>query len=134
MAYELGNDIRVSVGAVLIGGQQECSLNRETSTSDTTTKDSGVWEESEATGLSWSIDCDGLVAVDDEGIKALETAWESMTPVDVKYGKAGKYKKGKAIIESLSQNAPQKEKCTYSVSFKGIGALADDVAVLNIEK
>ena len=123
MAYELGNDIKVTVGSTLIGGQQNCSLNRDTATSDTTTKDSGVWNESEATGLSWSVDCDGLIAVDDAAIEALETAWENMQLVDVKYGKAGSYKKGKAIIESLSQNAPQKEKCTYSVSLKGVGAL-----------
>lgn len=126
MAFEKGNDIRVSVGSTLIGGQQECSLNRETETSDTTTKDSGNWSEEEAIGLSWSIDCSGLVVVDDEGLEALETAWEGMNPVDVKYGKAGNYRKGKAIIESLSQNAPQKEKSTYSVTFKGVGALSKE--------
>ena len=126
MTYEKGNDIRVSVGAILIGGQQDCSLNRETETGDTTTKDSGDWSESEAIGLSWSVDCSGLVPVDDEGLEALETAWETKSLVDVKYGKAGNYRKGKAIIESLSQNAPQKEKCTYSVTLKGVGALAKD--------
>lgn len=134
--YEKGNDIRISVGATLIGGQQDCSLNRETETSDTTTKDSGHWSEEEAVGLSWSVDCSGLVPVDDEGLKALETAWETMKTVDVKYGKAGNYKVGKAIIESLSQNAPQKEKCTYSVTLKGVGALTKDAlpASLNESK
>lgn len=125
MAFIKGNDIRISVGSTLIGGQQGCSLNRETETSDTTTKDSGVWSESEAIGLSWSVDCDGLVVVDDEGLKALETAWETMAQVDVKYGTTTDYKTGKAIVESLSQNAPQKEKCTYSVTLKGVGALSN---------
>lgn len=121
--YEKGNDIRVSIGSILIGGQQGCSLNRETETTETTTKDSGDWSESEAIGLSWSIDCDGLVVVGDEGLNALEEAWEGMELVDVKYGKAGNYKTGKAIIESFSQNSPSKEKTTYSVSLKGVGAL-----------
>lgn len=125
MAYEKGNDIRVSIGSTLIGGQQGCSLSRETETSETTTKDSGVWAESEAVGLSWSVECEGLVVVSDEGLKALETAWENMEQVDVKYGKTGAFKTGKAIIESLSQNAPQKDKCTYTVSLKGVGALAE---------
>ena len=102
MAFEKGNDIKVSVGSTLIGGQQNCSINRETETSDTTTKDSGVWSEAEAIGLSWSVDLDGLVVVGDEGLKALETAWENLQQVDVKYGTASNYKSGKAIITNLS--------------------------------
>lgn len=123
MAFEKGNDIRVSVGSTLIGGQQNCSINRETETSDTTTKDSGVWSEAEAIGLSWSVDLDGLVVVGDEGLKALETAWENLQQVDVKYGTSSNYKSGKAIITSLSSNSSNKEKTTYSVSLQGVGAL-----------
>ena len=123
MAFEKGNDIRVSVGSVLIGGQQNCSINRETETTETTTKDSGVWSESEATGLSWSVDCDGLVVVDDEGLEALEEAWRTLAKVTVKYGTPEKYKTGQAIITSLSQNSPSKEKTTYSVSLQGVGEL-----------
>ena len=126
MAFEKGNDIRLSVGEVLIGGQQGCSINRETETAETTTKDSGVWAESEAVGLSWSIDCDGLVVVGDEGLEALETAWETLAQVDVKYGTDEKYKTGKAIITSLSSNSSSKEKSTYSVSLQGVGALTNN--------
>lgn len=124
MAFEKGNDIKVSVGAVLIGGQQNCSINRETETSDVTTKDSGVWSEAEAIGLSWSVDLDGLVVVGDAGLKALETAWENLQQVDVKCGTASNYKSGRAIITSLSSNSPSKEKTTYSVSLQGVGALS----------
>ena len=123
MAFEKGNDIKVSVGSTLIGGQQNCSINRETETSDTTTKDSGAWSEAEAIGLSWSVDLDGLVVVGDEGLKALETAWENLQQVDVKYGTSSNYKSGKAIITSLSSNSANKEKTTYSVSLQGVGAL-----------
>ena len=123
MAFEKGNEIKVSVGSTLIGGQQNCSINRETETSDTTTKDSGVWSEAEAIGLSWSVDLDGLVVVGDEGLEALETAWENLQQVDVKYGTSSNYKSGKAIITSLSSNSANKEKTTYSVSLQGVGAL-----------
>ena len=123
MAFEQGNDIRVSIGEVLIGGQQGCSINRETETTDSTTKDSGVWSESEAIGLSWSVDCDGLVVVGDEGLQALENAWENLQQIDVKYGSSSNYKTGKAIITSLSSNSPSKDKTTYSVSLQGVGAL-----------
>lgn len=124
MAFEKGNDIKVSVGATLIGGQQNCSINRETETSDVTTKDSGIWSEAEAIGLSWSVDLDGLVVVGDQGLKALETAWENLQQVDVKYGTSTNYKSGKAIITSLSSNSANKEKTTYSVSLQGVGALS----------
>ena len=124
MAFEKGNDIKVSVGATLIGGQQNCSINRETETSDVTTKDSGIWSEAEAIGLSWSVDLDGLVVVGDAGLKALETAWENLQQVDVKYGTSTYYKSGRAIITSLSSNSPSKEKTTYSVSLQGVGALS----------
>ena len=124
MAFEKGNDIKVSVGSTLIGGQQNCSINRETETSDVTTKDSGIWSEAEAIGLSWSVDLDGLVVVGDAGLKALETAWENLQQVDVKYGTASNYKSGRAIITSLSSNSASKEKTTYSVSLQGVGALS----------
>ena len=124
MVFEKGNDIKVSVGSTLIGGQQNCSINRETETSDVTTKDSGVWSEAEAIGLSWSVDLDGLVVVGDAGLKALETAWENLQQVDVKYGTSTNYKSGKAIITSLSSNSANKEKTTYSVSLQGVGALS----------
>ena len=124
MVFEKGNDIKVSVGSTLIGGQQNCSINRETETSDVTTKDSGIWSEAEAIGLSWSVDLDGLVVVGDAGLKALETAWENLQQVDVKYGTASDYKSGRAIITSLSSNSPSKEKTTYSVSLQGVGALS----------
>lgn len=123
MAFEKGNDIKVSVGSTLIGGQQNCSINRETETSDTTTKDSGVWSEAEAIGLSWSVDLDGLVVVGDQGLEALENAWENLQQVDIKYGTSTNYKSGKAIITSLSSNSANKEKTTYSVSLQGVGAL-----------
>lgn len=125
MAFMQGNDIRVSAGETLIGGQQGASINMESETTETTTKDSGDWAESEVTGLSWSFDLDGLVVVGDEGLSALKTAWRTKKLVDVKYGTPENYEKGKAIIASYSENAPTKEKCTYSVSLQGVGELAE---------
>ena len=38
------------------------------------------------------------------------------------YGRKGKYKKAKAIIESLSYNSPMKDKSKFSANLKGCGA------------
>ena len=54
------------------------------------------------------------------------TAWKGLTTVDIKYGTTTKYKSGKAIVESLSQNASMKEKSTWSVTFKGVGELTEN--------
>ena len=124
--FETGNSIKVTAGTQLIGGQQNCSLSMETETYDASTKDSGVWSEEEAVGVSWSVDCDGLIVVDDAGLKALFDAWKGLSTVDIKYGTAEKYKSGKAIVESLSQNASMKEKSTWSVTFKGVGELTEN--------
>lgn len=123
MAYIQGKSIKVSIGEKLIGGQQECSLSLETETTETTTKDSGVWSEEEAIGVSWSISCNGLIVVDDTALEALENAWENMTVVSIKYGTTTDYRTGNAIIESLEQNSSSKDKTTYTVKLKGVGAL-----------
>jgi len=121
--YELGNDIMVSLGGEVIGGQKDCSLNRESATADITTKEAGMWSEEEITGLSWSVDLSGFVTTDYEKIDKLQEAWRNAEQVDVKYGKPGRYEQGKAIITSLSTNSAAKDKTTYSLSLKGYGPL-----------
>ena len=122
--YELGNDIMVSLGGEVIGGQKDCSLNRESATADVTTKESGMWSEEEITGLSWSVVLSGFVTTDYEKIDKLQEAWRNAEQVDVKYGKPGRYEQGKAIITSLSTNSAAKDKSTYSLSLKGYGPLS----------
>ena len=121
--YEIANDIMVSLNGELIGGQKDCSMNRESSTTDVTTKESGMWSEEEITGLSWSVDLSGFVTIDNEKFDKLQTAWRNAELVDVKYGKPGRYEQGKAIITSLSTNSVAKDKSTYSLSLKGYGPL-----------
>ena len=123
MAYIQSNDVRVSIGEKLIGGQQSCTLTKESSTMETTTKDSGFWADSEVNGISWSVECEGLIVVDDEAVETLNEAWKNGTKVTIKYGSAEKYETGQAIIESIEQNDEAKEKSTYSVSFVGCGEL-----------
>ena len=126
MAYIQSNDVRVSIGEKLIGGQQSCSMSKESSTTETTTKDSGMWADAEVNGLSWAVDCDGLIVVDDEALETLNEAWRTGAKVTIKYGSAERYETGQAIIESIEQNDEAKEKSTYSVSFVGCGELTSN--------
>ena len=122
--YEVANDIMVALDGEVIGGQKDCSINRESATTDVTTKESGMWSEEEITGLSWSVDLSGFVTVDYEKYDKLQSAWREAELVTVKYGKPGRYEEGKAIITSLSSNSSAKDKSTYSLSLKGYGPLS----------
>ena len=84
--YRLGNSVKVTIGDNTIGGQQDCTLTMESDTGETTTKDSGMWSDAEVTGLSWSVDCSGLIPVSDAAVTALETAWKAGNKVTIKYG------------------------------------------------
>ena len=84
--YRLGNSVKVTIGDNTIGGQQDCTLTMESDTGETTTKDSGMWSDAEVTGLSWSVDCSGLIPVSDAAVTALETAWKTGNKVTIKYG------------------------------------------------
>jgi TP901-1 family phage major tail protein len=121
--FQDGNSIRVSIGEVLIGGQIDCTINRNTDFIEVTTKDAGLWSEEEVGGLNWDVALNGFVVNGDEGLEALHEAWRTGATVDVKYGKPEKYETGKAKIESYSNNSAAKEKTTYDVALKGIGEL-----------
>ena len=120
--YENGSTVRIYIGGKLVAGQQNATLDMSTSTIDCSTKESGLYEEYEVAGLGWSISLDGLIPLEDEAFDMLEEAFLGTQIVDVHYGRTGKYKKGQAIIESLSYNNAMKDKSKYSCSLKGCGA------------
>lgn len=120
--YENGSDVRLFINGQLVAGQQNCSLEMSSSTIDCSTKESGLYEEFEIAGLGWSMALDGLVPLEDSAFDILEEAFLGTQIIDVHYGRKGKYKKAKAIIESLSYNSPMKDKSKFSCSIKGCGA------------
>ena len=120
--YENGSNVRIYVNGKMVAGQQNCTLDMSSSTIDCSTKESGLYEEFEVAGLGWSISLDGLVPLTDDAYEILEEAWEATEIVELHIGRTGKYKKGKAVIESLSLNSPMKDKSKYSCSLKGCGA------------
>lgn len=110
-----------------------------TSTSDISSKDHGKLRASEVTQLTWEISADHLYVK--EEVDILLEKWKAGALVNVAWGlknedgstgtpasgeitnwtpKTG-YKAGKALITSLTENAPNGEKATYSVTFTGVG-------------
>lgn len=123
----------------------ELSLDtREISTKD----NGGKWSEVEAGIISWTMQSENLVGNPGEGkgYDDLVDAMIARQPVDVVFAlegdstnydggkldavpstgwkpKTGNGRKGKALITSVSLNAPNGEYATMSISLTGVGAL-----------
>ena len=144
-----GKDLMIFVDgkAIALATSHTLTLNAETS--DTASKDSGMWDDAEVTKLAWEASSESIGAAD-EG-----------TPVDISYETlldkcmAGKkvpiicgiptnatndgvpeggwsapsesptqtYYKGEALITSVSLTGAKGENSQISASFKGVGRL-----------
>ena len=126
MAFEKGNDIRVSVGSVLIGGQQNCSLSMEADTIDISNKSDFGWSSFIAGAKSWTVSCDGQFITDDKGQEALMKAFVDGTNVKVEMKNADDsvYFAGEAAITSIELEAAFDDVCTMSLELQGLGELA----------
>lgn len=124
-----GIDILVSVKSgddyVAVGGQRGATLNRSSETIDVTNKVSGDWKCSIAGLKEWSVDCDGLLLLDDAAYIALEAAFLAGDEVEIQIAgtKSALSFSGPAIITDFPIEAPYDDAATYSLSFTGAGAL-----------
>lgn len=121
-----GLDVKIKVGAQVVGGQRNASLEMSAETIDTTVKTSEGWA-SKIPGLkSWSSSCDGVYFVDDVGLQAVQTAFENGTEVDLEFtNTTSVVYKGKAVITSMSLDAGQDDVVSYTISFEGSGKLEE---------
>jgi predicted secreted protein len=136
-----GTSLVVLIGSEVIGFATSCSLSLAVDTPDASTKQSLGWAEEIGGQRSWSLTTDGLATVV-PGVVAtyistteLANIAKDRTAVTVKFttidNSAGgvtpvvgdTYYSGLAFIESLDITADMENPVTYSVSFKGTGAL-----------
>lgn len=110
----------------LIGGQRSSNLSRTADSIDTSHKTSGGWKSSKAGLRGWSIDLDGLVLLQDEGLQALEAAFDQGLEVNVKFEYPDKkYRTGWAAITDLSIDTPHDGEASVSGTLEGNGPLSD---------
>ena len=120
--------LMVEVGGekVAIGGQKGASLTRSAETIDVTDKTSGGWAESIMGLKSWSIECEGLVTLGDDGLEHLHTCFDNGTLIDAAIevgGNEGYSYKGKVLITDFPEEYAQDDAVTYSVTLQGASAL-----------
>ena len=126
-------------GWVAYAGWQRVEIAGEAS--DTSNKDEGGgdWSAQEVNLLSWSASTENLYSLDGKGSN-FDDLFDMMiakTPIDAVFApkseattdvpengwtSSGGYK-GKAVITSLSLNAPNGDYATYTAQFQGVGAL-----------
>lgn len=145
-----GKDFMIFVGtkAIALATNHTLSLNAETS--DTSSKDDGIWSDAEITGMNWEATSESIGAASESD--AVDISYEELfdmcmagEPVDIISGipknktKDGvpdegwtvpdsvspttAYYKGKALITSVKLNAPDGENSSISATFTGVGKL-----------
>lgn len=141
----------VFVGGKAIALATSHTLSLTADTSDTSSKDDGIWSESEITGMSWQASSESIGSPGEDA--AVDISYEELfdmmlagEPVDLICGipknksndgvpEGGweepdestpslAHYKGKALITSVELNAANKENTTISATFTGVGKLA----------
>lgn len=144
-----GESLMLYIGGKSIAFATSHTLELSLDTREISTKDNGgKWSEVEAGIISWTMQSENLVGNPGEGkgYDDLVDAMIARVPVDVVFGlegdstnfddgkldavptggwkpKANSGRKGKALITSVSLNAPNAEYATMSISLTGVGAL-----------
>ena len=121
-----GLDILVYVGSKAVGGQKGCTLTMEAETIDVSNKNDFGWASTIGGAKSWSVSCDGQFIANDEGQKALMSAFVAGTEVQVEMKNTAQsiYFAGKAAITSLEVDAQFDDVATMSMELQGVGALS----------
>ena len=96
-------------------------------TRDATNKDSAGWSESMEGLMEWSIEGEGLLALDASyGYVDLKTVLTTRQCVTIRYSSetsSEEYHEGEAYLVDLSADSATEESMTYSFSFTGTGPL-----------
>jgi len=120
---------KTGTSLMAISGQQGLTINRSRDSIEITSKDlNGDWKEKISGIKEWSIDNDGIYAINSASHQELAKYFDSGDPVCVKvYNK--KLQKGMfgglAIITDYPIEAPYDDSATYSLTLDGTGGLID---------
>ena len=137
-----GTSLVVLIGTEVIGYATSCSLSLAIDTPDASTKQSLGWADEIGGQKSWSLTTDGLATVVPGSVATYISTTElsnlaiARTAVTVKFTTVNNdtvggvtpvtgdtIYSGSAFIESVDMTADMENPVTYSVSFKGTGAL-----------
>lgn len=132
--YINGSDLLLMVGGKAVGHCTSHTLTFNSETKDravkplaSAAKSSGLWKGKGVTGLSISINAEGLRFYDEteNGHEQIAPLWGKGDSVEVKAFKRGgdtaPYVVGKFVIASLEETSPAQDDATYSLSLENDG-------------
>ena len=118
-----GLDIVLSIGDIIIGGQQNCVLKRGTSTINITNKINSNWQTVLAGTKNWSVQCSGVYVKDANSFTLLEQAYKDGSPLNIKLNDGNRTYQGQALIINFPAEARYNDAFTYSLTLMGTGPL-----------
>ena len=120
-----GLEVLLHVGGKVVAGQRGASLSMSADDIDITDKTTEGYKAFLAGLKEWSISCDGLVCVGDQGYDALVEAFLAADEVQVQLkNEAGTFGyEGTVSIASMDFDAQYDDALTYSCELKGASAL-----------
>lgn len=123
-----GTSLTVYVAGTAIALSKSCTLNRNNSMIDTTTKDSAGDKDGIPGLRDWSVSVDGLVGLDETtNIAYLDGLLTGRTLVSLKFStntSGDTYWTGNAYITTVSVESPMEAEVSFSAAFEGTGPLA----------
>jgi len=122
-----GTDFNIYVGGTKVACATSGSVSLSMSNRDATCKDSAGWSESLEGLMEWSIEGEGLFALDSSyGYVDLKTVLTTRDAVTIRFStevSGDEYHEGSAFLVDLSADSATEESMTYSYSFTGTGPL-----------
>jgi len=107
----------------MVGGQRGASLERETELVSINHKGGDGTTDYFATTSDWSVECDGILFLDDVAYEFLEEAYEAKIKIMVELRRGDKKYEGLALITSLPIEGAYDSEASYTVSLQGCGKL-----------
>ena len=122
-----GTNLLLYCAGTALAYSTSCTLNASIATIDVTSKDSSGVKDILPGTSEWSVDADGIVALDSStNAEYLDGLRSGKTCVMLKFStntSGDGYWHGYAYLTSLSISAPMEDKVTFSASFAGDSTL-----------
>ncbi|SFM09128.1 phage tail tube protein [Pelosinus propionicus] len=110
----------------LIGGQRGASLGLTADEIDVSNKGSGGWSAKLAGNKSWSIDLDGLLLLNNDGIEALRRVFNQSIQANIKFRYPdNNYQIGWASVTDFSGEAPHDGEASLKATLNGVGPISN---------
>lgn len=134
-----GQNLRIKLGTKYVAFATSCTVHVSAQLEESSTKDStNGWQKQEITGMNWDISVDALYSVDADatgvnGADALDLIL-AQQQIDVEFTQAAGEKNrvpetgdikysGKAWVNDVSVNAPNRQNTSYTLQATGDGEL-----------